>query len=109
VLPVHEMRLHIHPRKGSGDGLCGSHYRARAKEPITVTPAQIICQRRLAVLEHARRIGNVSETCRTFGISRTRYYEWKNRVVNAHSAECQSPVPGRRFGSGSSTTVGRGF
>jgi transposase InsO family protein len=63
---------------GSGDGLCGSHY--RAKEPITVTPAQIIYQRRVAVLEHAQRTGNVAETCRVFGISRTRYYEWKNRA-----------------------------
>jgi transposase InsO family protein len=63
---------------GSGNGLCGSHY--RAKEPITVTPAQIIYQRRVAVLEHAQRTGNVAETCRVFGISRTRYYEWKNRA-----------------------------
>ena len=27
VLPVHEMTLHIHPLKGSGDGLCGSFKR----------------------------------------------------------------------------------
>jgi hypothetical protein len=47
------MRLHIHPEVGHGDGLCGSHH--RAKEPITVTPAEIIYQRRLAVLEHAQR------------------------------------------------------
>ena len=51
VLPVHEMRLHIHPFEGSGDGLCGSYH--RAKEPITVTPAEIIYQRRIAVLDHA--------------------------------------------------------
>jgi transposase InsO family protein len=47
-------------------------------ETITVTPAEIIYHRRLAVLDHAARCGNVSETCRTFGVSRTRYYEWKN-------------------------------
>ena len=34
-LPVHELRLHIHPFEGSGDGLCGSYQ--RAKDPITVT------------------------------------------------------------------------
>ena len=47
--PVHGMRLHMHLEKGSGDGLCGSPY--RAKKPITVTPAQIIYQRRVALLE----------------------------------------------------------
>ena len=43
-----------------------------------MTPAEIIYQRRIAVLEHAQRNGNVAETCRVFGISRTRYYQWKN-------------------------------
>jgi transposase InsO family protein len=47
-------------------------------ETIAVTPAEIIYHRRLAVLDHAARSGNVSATCRTFGVSRTRYYEWKN-------------------------------
>jgi hypothetical protein len=42
------------------------------KEPITMTPAEIIYQRRIAVLEHAARTGNVAETCWVFGISRTR-------------------------------------
>jgi len=74
-LPVHEMRLHIHPFEGSGDGLCGSFH--RVKEPITVTRAEIIYQRRVAVLDYALRVGNVAEACRVFGISRTRYYEWK--------------------------------
>ena len=45
-----------------------------------MTPAEIIYRRRIAVLEHAQRSGNVAETCRVFGISRTRYYEWKNRA-----------------------------
>ena len=39
-----------------------------------MTPAEIIYQRRIAVLEHAQRTGNVAETFRVFGISRTRYY-----------------------------------
>jgi hypothetical protein len=58
-----------------GDGLCGSHH--RPMETITVTPTEIIYQRRIAVLEHAARTTNVAERCRVFGISRTRYYEWK--------------------------------
>jgi transposase InsO family protein len=45
-----------------------------------VTPTEIIYQRRVRVLEHARTTGNVAETCRTFGISRTRFYEWRNRA-----------------------------
>jgi transposase InsO family protein len=43
-----------------------------------VTPTEIIHQRRLKVLDHAAEHGNISETCRIFGISRTRYYEWKD-------------------------------
>ena len=70
------MRLHIHHEVGSGDGLFVSDQRDR--EPITMTPAEIIYQRRVAVLDHAARTGNVAETCRIFGISRTRYYQWKN-------------------------------
>ena len=42
-----------------------------------MTRAEIIYQRRIAVLDHADRVGNVAEACRVFGISRTRYYEWK--------------------------------
>jgi hypothetical protein len=40
-----------------------------------VTRAEIIYQRRIAVLDYAVRVGNVAEACRVFGISRTRYYE----------------------------------
>jgi transposase InsO family protein len=47
------------------------------EEPITVTPTEIIYHRRLRVLDHARRTGNVAETCRVFGISRKTYYEWR--------------------------------
>ena len=72
------MRLHIHHQVGSGDGLCG--FDQETKEPITVTHAEIIYRRRIAVLDYAARVGNVAETCRVFGISRTRYYEWKNRA-----------------------------
>ncbi|MGH9285830.1 MAG: DDE-type integrase/transposase/recombinase, partial [Acidimicrobiales bacterium] len=50
------------------------------KESITMTPAEIIYHRRLRVLEQAAATGNVAGTCRTFGISRTRFYEWRNRA-----------------------------
>jgi transposase InsO family protein len=87
------MRLHIHPFEGSGDGLCGSHH--RAKEPITVTPAEIIYQRRIAVLDYAARVGNVAEACRVFGISRTRYYEWKG-VADHYGLAALMPKERRR-------------
>src|SRR5580692_2933336 len=87
------MRLHIHPEVGHGDGLCGSFQ--RAKEPITVTPAEIIYRRRLAVLEHAARICNVAETCRVFGISRTRYYQWK-KVADQYGLDALWPKERRR-------------
>jgi transposase InsO family protein len=82
------MRLHIRPFEGSGDGLCGSYQ--RAKEPITVTHTEIIYRRRVAVLAHAERSANVAETCRVFGISRTRYYEWKN-VADRYGLEALMP------------------
>jgi hypothetical protein len=85
--------LHIHPLEGSGDGLCGSHH--RAKEPITVTPAEIIYQRRIAVLDYAARVGNVAEACRVFGISRTRYYEWKG-VADRYGLAALMPKERRR-------------
>jgi transposase InsO family protein len=70
--------LHIHLVKGSVmDPVVPS---TEPKESITVTPAEIIYHRRLRVLEHAQMSGNVAETCRTFGISRTRFYEWRNRA-----------------------------
>ena len=32
----------------------------------------------MRVLEHAKQTANVAATCRTFGVSRTRFYEWRN-------------------------------
>jgi transposase InsO family protein len=59
-----------------------------------VTPTEIIYRRRVRVLEHAGKTGNVSETCRVFGISRTRFYEWKN-LAAAYGLEALVPK-GRR-------------
>lgn len=44
-----------------------------------MTPATIIYHRRVRVLETAREAG-VTGACRTFGVSRTSYYRWKERV-----------------------------
>lgn len=45
-----------------------------------MTPTDIIYQRRVRVLDHARQTGNVAEACRTFGISRKTFYEWRDRA-----------------------------
>ena len=60
-----------------------------------MTPADIIYHRRLAVLEHAARCKNVSEACRTAGVSRTRYYEWK-QLADRYGTEALRPKGRRR-------------
>jgi transposase InsO family protein len=60
-----------------------------------VTPAEIIYQRRLAVLAHAATTKNVAATCRTFGISRTRYYQWK-KVADVYGMDALWPKERRK-------------
>lgn len=47
----------------------------------TVTSDQIVYQQRVRALDHARTIGNVAETCRTFGISPKTFYKWRNAAA----------------------------
>ena len=42
-----------------------------------MTQAQRDIRRKLKVLEHARQTGNISRTCRYFGVSRQTFYQWK--------------------------------
>jgi transposase InsO family protein len=60
-----------------------------------VTRDQIIYQRRVQVLAHAAKIGNVSETCGVFGISRTRFYEWQ-AMAERYGLEALMPKARRR-------------
>jgi transposase InsO family protein len=60
-----------------------------------VTRDQIIYQRRLRVLAHAEETGNVAETSRVFGVSRTRIYEWR-RVAERYGVEALMPKARRR-------------
>lgn len=76
-LPVYELRLHIRGLVATAmDPLVPLR---EPKEPITVTPAEIIYHRRVRVMEHAKKT-SVSEACRTFGVSRTTFYRWQHRV-----------------------------
>lgn len=75
-LPVPGLRLHIHRLVGAVvDPVVPS---TEPEESTTVTPGQIIYQRRVRVLDHARQNGNVSATCRLFGVSRKTFYQWRN-------------------------------
>lgn len=60
-----------------------------------MTSDQIIYQRRLRVLAHAAETGNVAETCRVFGVSRTRFYEWQ-RIAERYGVEALMPKARRR-------------
>ncbi len=60
-----------------------------------MTPNDVIYQRRVALLAEAERTGNVAEACRRFGVSRTRYYEWKSRAER-YGLEALMPKDRRR-------------
>lgn len=55
-----------------------------------MTPAEIIYQRRARVLDHAAKTGNVAETCRVFGVSRTTFYRWRS-VAERYGVEALVP------------------
>lgn len=45
-----------------------------------MTHEDIVYDRRVRLLEHAARIGNVAEACRVFGVSRNTYYGWLDKA-----------------------------
>ena len=93
VLPDGGLRLQVHHRWAkAGDPLVPS---TESKEHAALTHDQIIYQRRVRVLEHAHRCGNVSETCRVFGISRTRFYKWRG-LAQEYGLEALMPKARRR-------------
>ena len=42
-----------------------------------MTTDQRTIQRKLRILQHAERIGDVSKTCRYFGVGRASFYRWR--------------------------------
>jgi transposase-like protein len=44
---------------------------------FSITSDQREVHRKLRVLEHAEKIGDVSKTCRYFGIGRASFYRWR--------------------------------
>src|SRR4029453_8610936 len=76
-LAEHGMRLQVPPLVGPVvDPLVPTK---EPQESTTVTPAEIIYQRRVRVLDRAGQT-SVTEACRTFGVSRTTYYRWAGRA-----------------------------
>jgi transposase InsO family protein len=65
------------------------------KEPITVTPDQIIYQRRARVLALAEELGNISEACRLMGVSRTSFHQWRS-MAQAYGLDALIPKARRR-------------
>jgi transposase InsO family protein len=55
-----------------------------------VTPAEIIAHRRRRLLELAVELGDVSAACRQMGVSRTRYYEWRD-VAARYGVDALTP------------------
>lgn len=51
-----------------------------------MTQAERDVRRKLRVLDHARESGNVSQTCRYFGISRESFYQWKRAYASKGDA-----------------------
>ena len=60
-----------------------------------MTRGQIIYQRRLRVLAHAEASGNIAETSRVFGVSRTRIHEWRG-IAERYGVEALMPKQRRR-------------
>lgn len=60
-----------------------------------MTPEQIIAHRRARLLALADELGNVAEACRQMGISRTRYYEWK-QLAERYGPDALVPKGRRR-------------
>lgn len=55
-----------------------------------MTPSEIIYHRRVRLLDLARELGNISVACRTMGVSRTRFYEWRD-VAARYGIEALMP------------------
>ena len=45
-----------------------------------MTHEDIVYDRRVRLIEHAAKIGNVTEACRVFGVSRKTYYQWVKKA-----------------------------
>ena len=64
-----------------------------------MTPEERDISRKLRVLTYAKKIKNVSKTCRYFGISRTTSYEWKRAYEEKREPGLINRSPGPSYGN----------
>ena len=50
-------------------------------------------RRKTKVLEHVQQSGNVSHTCRKYGVSRDTFYRWKRQLVEGGPAALVNSKP----------------
>ena len=50
-------------------------------------------RRKLRILEHARKTGNIIKPCRYFGVSRSTFYLWKRAAAAAQPAAVEFGFP----------------
>ncbi len=89
MLTGHELRFHLF------GGPVMDPVVSLLQEAITVTPIDIVHQRRIAAVTHAVDGGNVSETSRVFGVSRKTIYQWK-KTAETYGMEGLRPKDRRR-------------
>jgi transposase InsO family protein len=80
----HELRFHLF------GGLVMDPVVRRLQEAITMTPTDIVHQRRVAAVTHAVTGDNVSETSRVFGVSRKTIHQWK-KLAETYGMEALRP------------------
>ena len=63
-----------------------------------MTQSERDIRRKIAVLDHAEVTGNVSKTCRYFGVSRDSFYRWKRQYQEQGREALVNNKPGCRSG-----------
>jgi Helix-turn-helix domain len=78
---------HVAPTDLELTGMVDTRVSNQGGDPVTEQQLLRIARRRLAILRHAEEItGNVSLTCRYYGISRQCFYTWRRRY-DAHGLD----------------------
>ena len=67
-------------RVGVGHGRQSLDCDIQRTKGAPVTHEDIVCDRRVRLIEHAAKIGDVTEACQVFGVSRKTYYEWLKKA-----------------------------
>lgn len=69
------------------------------KGTTTVTSEEIVYHQRVRMLAHAVETGNVTETCRVFGVSTKTFHKWRNVADLVSSRPCNHSATRRNLTS----------